>query len=61
MSVIFCVAVILGGKEILSYRSDAGGGGCEEGGEVGGHCGVTPTARCWGYCVCRSRWEEGKY
>jgi hypothetical protein len=40
MSVVFCIAIVFRREEILSYGGDAGGCGCEEGGEVGCHCGV---------------------
>jgi hypothetical protein len=42
VGVVFCVAVIFRREEILSYGGDAGGCGCEEGGEVRCHCGVMP-------------------
>lgn len=34
MSVVFSVAVILCGEEVLTDAANARGGGCEEGGEV---------------------------
>ena len=37
MCIIFCIAVVFGGEEILPDGGDAGGGSCEEGGEVGCH------------------------
>lgn len=54
MGVIFCVAVVLGGEEILPYRCDAGGGGREEGGEVG---------RCHrqGEAAGGRAWENSEY
>jgi hypothetical protein len=42
MRVVFRVAVVFGGEKILSYGGDAGGGGCEKGGEVGCHCRAMP-------------------
>lgn len=35
MGVFGDIAVILGGEEILAEGGDAGGGGCEEGGDTG--------------------------
>lgn len=45
MGIIFCVAVILRGEKILADRGYTRGGGCEEGGEVGRHCGVSAARR----------------
>jgi hypothetical protein len=45
VSVVFCVAVIFGWEEVLADGSHAGGGGCEERGEVGCHCGLGAAGR----------------
>jgi len=50
MSVIFCIAIVFRGEKILSYGGDAGGGGCEEGGEVGCHDVCCVAAREWVTC-----------
>lgn len=42
VGVVFGVAIVFRGEEILFDRGNAGGGGCKEGGKVGCHCGVMP-------------------
>ena len=51
MGVVFGVAVVFGGEEILLDGGDAGSGGCEEGGEVGCHCGVVPLVSGEGFAL----------
>ena len=51
MGVIFGVAVVFGGEEILLDGGDAGSGGCEEGREVGCHCGVVPLVGGEGFAL----------
>ncbi len=59
MCVVFGVTIVLGGKEVLANGGNTGGCGCEEGGEVGGHCGIVLHAqREW--TSSRSRESQGE-
>lgn len=51
MGVVFSIAVVLSREEVLADAANTGGGGCEEGGEVGGHFGdCTPTGAVEVFC-----------
>jgi hypothetical protein len=57
MGVVFSIAIVLGGEEVLTDAANARGGSREEGGEVGGHsgeCAPTDAIEMLQSCTVRS-------